>query len=506
MSIPTLHKACKFVADHKHFLRMTVLFVIVCALCAMEAAFVHAYSFSASWNDKGVRLLFFLGFFWAAIFLCLLGRFSVFMIVGQALVSLFILTYIANLHSLPTASAMVNSWRYAAEMKSDVFSHVNPTAAVMLTIMALVKIGLLCRLSQFGRKLRVLGICLAVLSIAAIYIHQYRHNAWPDMLDTNFPNFSNPTLTHIKKRGYVLTWALELACNIPARELERFQEQPSSASRVAQLPLAPVGGQITIIQVESLDWRALNLEENGQLVAPFLQQLSKSALVFRCSGSKVIASANAEYEMLNARIAHMQVLYFAKVHTYPDSILALMRKAGWHTAFIHGVQGNYMNRRDTYPRLGAEQAYFREELEKAGFPGRSDLFLRHIPDADLLRFAATQIYGKSKIFQFIVTTTMHGACPPMSDFNGNSLYSNLLHYFDNGLKQYVDSLEDGAMVIIYGDHSAYDNAYYSGEVPFMVYVKGRNISFPGLNSEIYSRSEMSHYLRRLFHLPPAGQQ
>jgi hypothetical protein len=142
--------------------------------------------------------------------------------------------------------------------------------------------------------------------------------------------------------------------------------------------------------------------------------------------------------------------------------------------------------------------FFAPEIEQAGYPRRSDMFMKHIPDADVFAFAASQMPQDASFLHFIITITMHGGSMVRmtEDFADNEYY-DALNYFDKALANYLNALEDGSIIIIYGDHQSYNGPIRTGHVPFIVYVKGEEHFFPVSNT-VFSRCELSHYLRRLF--------
>jgi phosphoglycerol transferase MdoB-like AlkP superfamily enzyme len=94
--------------------------------------------------------------------------------------------------------------------------------------------------------------------------------------------------------------------------------------------------------------------------------------------------------------------------------------------------------------------------------------------------------------------TMHGGSrTSLTEDFADIEYYDTLNYFDKALAGYLDALEDGSVVIVYGDHQSYNGPDRTGQVPFIVYIKGNEYSFH-VQDTVFTRCELSHYLRKLF--------
>ena len=218
-------------------------------------------------------------------------------------------------------------------------------------------------------------------------------------------------------------------------------------------------------------------------------------------GTKILGSANSDYELLNARVASQNVIYYSYIVSYPDSIIKLLRDKGYATSIFHGLQGNYMDLRSAYRREGFDHLFFKEELIDAGVDARPDMFMKQIPDADLFAFALQKTHTPRPFVHFIITITMHGGNPPMSSRFTGSGYTGDSAYYDQALSEYIQNLPKGCTVFIYGDHQSYSGPKRDGTVPFLIYQNNRNLSelqtkIPA--QTVFSRCEISLYLRKLF--------
>jgi phosphoglycerol transferase MdoB-like AlkP superfamily enzyme len=150
--------------------------------------------------------------------------------------------------------------------------------------------------------------------------------------------------------------------------------------------------------------------------------------------------------------------------------------------------------------MGFSDNFFFEQIKEQGYKVTSGMFDYNIADYNLMEFAADYAKDKNFYLYFIITVTMHGSveakAPAYQAWDG---YWRSVNYFDEGLGHYLNSLPDGSTVILYGDHQSYHGPEKNDLVPFMIYIKGQNLSrlkIPG--NMVYTRCELSHYLQRLF--------
>jgi phosphoglycerol transferase MdoB-like AlkP superfamily enzyme len=200
----------------------------------------------------------------------------------------------------------------------------------------------------------------------------------------------------------------------------------------------------------------------------------------------------------------MDALYYAYLNEYPDSIILPLRAAGYETMVFIGLEGSSMNMNTAYPKMGFQKLFFASEIAQGGYPRRSDMFMRHIPDADVFAFAVEHRPQDAAFLHFLVTLTMHGGSSVrMTEDFADHEYYDALHYFDKALAGYLDALDAGSVVIVYGDHQSYNGPERTGQVPFIVYIKGEELLFP-VQDTVFTRCELSHYLKKLFLTAASG--
>jgi hypothetical protein len=482
------------------------LLLAVACLMAGEAYWVQAAALTdgmaGSWEHSFMRRLLLLDL--AAAFIVLSApRLLVYAAFAlQALASLFILSYVANLDLPPTLSAVVNGMGMAQETNESVWNYVSIKGLLLLLPLLGLKFYLWRRRpgGRFFRFFRLPLLGAGLLVLAGCYVHDHVNDRL-DILQPNPPEvLENPILNHLRYRGFLCTWLQEYWYGVPFNYNQVYREVYCDSDAVMSLPVPAISPRISMIQVESLDWAALNRKINGLEVAPNLNAMARRSLLLRLDGVKHFVSANSEYEILNQKVAQAFFLYFEYLNRYHDSLALPFRNAGYDTAFIHGVTGKYMNRAYAYPRMGFAGSFFFEQIKERGYDVTAGLFDYNIADYDLLKFAADYAQNKNFYLHFIITVTMHGSveakAPAYQNWDG---YWRSVNYFDEGLGHYLNSLPEGSTVILYGDHQSYHGPDKNDLVPFLIYIKGRDLSRLKVPAnQVYTRCELSHYLRRVF--------
>ena len=307
------------------------------------------------------------------------------------------------------------------------------------------------------------------------------------------------------RRGFCATAIAEVASgrlfekNIPI-------ERTCSDATTGHLPLLPVTDRIVIVQVESLGGELLDTSVDGKAVMPFLANLRQSAFYIRMDATKKLASANSDYELLNARIADDKILQYQNVIYFPDSIIQNFSQRDLVTEVWHGVTGKYMELRDAYQRMGFSRLHFKEEFESYGVKSQDIGFKGIVTDADMFNYIEGRI-PDNPFFWFVITMTMHmqdyqPALPQFAHAPLGGFYSEC-YRTDEALQAFFAALPEGTTFIVYGDHKPYFGTP-APYVPFLVAVKGRQLVSPVGSEPIFTRCEVSHYLRRLFSLPPVS--
>ena len=169
-------------------------------------------------------------------------------------------------------------------------------------------------------------------------------------------------------RGYIATAFGEI---YSSRFFNRNKLQAGricSPKPIEKLPIVDISDRLVIIQVECLGFELLSTSVDGKAVMPYLQSLQDKSFIVKLDGTKKLASANSDYELLNTREASSEIVHYEQTQSFTDNIILHLQKKGWHTSVYHGYKGNYMNLRETYMACGFDKLYFFEEYQKEKFP------------------------------------------------------------------------------------------------------------------------------------------
>ena len=477
-------------------------FVVCVSLFSLEAVFAQC------WDGQSLRYispqLVLLDVLTAGALVLFSKRLAQLAAVVQCFLSLFIVSYVCNLRTLPTLTTMVNGFHLLTEVDS-LFSYVCLPAVPILLLTCGLKLFFIGKMPLWPRRLR-LGVAMSVTLLWGGWI-SYRLLRGEFVWESKPSALKNPTIRDIQHLGYAVAWTMEFLQDKPAQARRIFVQRTCSAEAVEGLPVFSLGARISLIQVESLDYSAVGATEEGRRVAPHLTAMSKEALFLEMDGTKNLASANSDYELLNGKVAENEVFYYAYLVSFPDSVIWPLQRRGYATTVFHGGIGKYMSLRRVYPLMGFSNLYFKEELKEAGLEEYPLLFMEQIPDGPLLDYAALHARAATGPFlHFIITLTMHAEAPPefAEGFPGKT-YLNSLNYFDVALGRYWEAMREGDTVILYGDHQSYNGPQRSGTVPFLIYTKGKQLSREVPAGVVYSRCEISHYLRALFEVSSMEQ-
>lgn len=420
--------------------------------------------------------------------------------VGQFLMTAIILSYGRLFHAPLTFSAIYNGWSLLDGERMNLFSYVYPELVLCPLILCGIRVALHGMLYQ---RIRFRAAVLpAALLGAFLLMHSISAREGLGFFEMPLQkSLNNITYDGIRLRGYLWGWASEVFSGSVA---EGVVETGCLAARIEKLPVFPVPQKrIVLMQVESLDYDVLDASFHGTPVAPALQELARTGFVLRMEGVKRLGSANSDYELLNARQATQDILYYLHINKFPDSILQEYVQRGYTTSVFHGLYGSYMNLRNSYANMGVRNLFFAEEIADEGGLPRHDLFMRQIPDGDLFHFVAKKRENGPRV-DMVITITMHDDSVKMSkSFHGPASYFDTVRYFDDGLRHFISTLSDDDLVILYGDHESYNGKSKTHQVPFIVYCKGKDFSqYAGSHEDdVYTRCELSLYLRRLLRLP-----
>ena len=132
--------------------------------------------------------------------------------------------------------------------------------------------------------------------------------------------------------------------------------------------------------------------------------------------------------------------------------------------------------------------------------------MKQIQDKELFAFMAENRMEEPRI-DMVITVSMHESSVKISEsFLGPASYFDTVRYFDEALQRFWSTLSPEDLLIIYGDHESYTGNSKTHQVPFIIYCKGHDFSQYDdmFQTQVYTRGELSLYLRKLLKLPTAS--
>lgn len=486
--------------------------LFLACLSALQASFVQFYGFIPVKYilQYGYALPMFIANM-AFAFCCFAWNrtFAIICICLQCLVSLFLCTYVNALGTQPTLMAFVNGIDLIKQMDTGLLPYINLPLVLIFTASCCTMVFLRLHSGELKTTQRIIGTICALSLFGMLHYGNHNTKSYlllsPEKLQEALKTGRIHSMRETNaRRGYAMSTIIQIATGTLTKQTA-LTEGTCAAAKTIDIPLPHLGKRVVLLQVESLGWELLQLHVNGHEVMPFVSHLASNGLLLKLDGLKKLGSANSDYELLNAKEVLEERIYYGSITQYPDSILLEATKRGYDIGIVHGLTGEYMDRRIAYSLMGVQKQYFTEELRKVGYPV-------HKPFGGLLLDDNLFDYSK-KILQelstpailFAITISMHepALIPATELFSGSphaAFYSACAHT-DAAIKDFVLSAPEDTTFIIYGDHRPYYGEQ-SGFVPFIIYTKQNTPQNIYTSDAIYSRCETGHYLRRLFHFDP----
>ncbi|CAK7071576.1 MAG: hypothetical protein DELT_01917 [Desulfovibrio sp.] len=461
---------------------------------------------------------------------------------GQCIVSTALLHYSIFFYNPLTLSTIYHSLHGAASLGIDIFAFarwdiIGVMGALFVVKSLFVQLGRTPDWSMpkfWGlRGITAVG-CMAVIWVisSSIYGRTGMSVLWVDSRGHRTATerrMEEGTREAVRTIGYLATWIgewvsgtyrdteliyAEARCGDPDEAFCAASPETVTERAWNGLPMPPVGRNVVFIQVESLDFGTIGMRVNGKEVTPFLNTLARSSLMLKTFAPHKVGSSNADYEILNARLADQNVIYYSYIKAFPDSVVNRMAERDFATSIFHGLSGNLFNLREAYRTQGFQHLVFKEELLGMGFKASSHI-MNHVMDEDLFRaagkeWAHTPEHGR---FQFIITMSSHiPFLDPLPEFKSAggifSRYVSSLHYTDACMAAFYHTLPEGTVLVLWGDHGSdvdYPSSFPPNErhVPFMAHVKGETAwlghgSDASAQGRVYTLCELGYYLRKAF--------
>lgn len=285
--------------------------------------------------------------------------------------------------------------------------------------------------------------------------------------------------------GYAVGWAAEFVSlddeALLAEALEKARRKSARLSAV-EAPIE-LGCHVAVVQVESLDFAAVDARVGDEAVMPFLAGLRDRALLYAVRPFHASGSAEADFSLLMAaapigRFNPYQVPRFP----FAEALPRLARERGYRSAAFHGNTGAFFHRRNAYAQMGFDELFFAEELAPRRVVGARD--------DEVLDFSAKMLAAATEpTLHFVITITSHMPFDRVpadrrelfpAPRTTAERYLDSMRYVDRCLERYVAALPAGTTVVIYGDHESNVAGYHEGRthhnrVPWFIVETGGDL-------------------------------
>ena len=228
------------------------------------------------------------------------------------------------------------------------------------------------------------------------------------------------------------------------------------------------GRNVILLMAESLAMFPLDLDIEGQPVAPTPRALAKESLQFTNFFDQTHDATTSDGEFTSLQGLHpwpvgaVATRYGANdFHGLP----AVLAEHGYHTLSAIAERGDFWNKRQMHPQLGFARSFF----EDAYRPGET--FGMGLADGEFFAQIGPMLAAAPQPFMaFMVTLSNHHPyrLPAhhrrlrLGALEGTLLgdYLQSVHYFDTALNQLLGQLRtlgllDTSLLVLYGDHQAF---------------------------------------------------
>ena len=270
----------------------------------------------------------------------------------------------------------------------------------------------------------------------------------------------NPEEVYIQQHGLL---PLTIFDSLSTRRNLRKMELRSSRRTISFLPNEQKQN-IVMIQVEAMGARIVGQFHKNRYVMPYLHHLSLQSIYypFMMSYHKGGGTSDCDFTVLNSiePLNYSSVFFDAK-YTYPNSVLKVLRAAGYGTYAFHGNTGQCWNRRESFAKMGYQIFYDQETmmLPSAGWGA---------PDKAVFDYVLETLPKKRRpFFAHVITMSSHFPYNSVDQYYTDERFSdipakearsyfNSMSYVDKALEEFVEKLRkmDNTTIIIYGDHAA----------------------------------------------------
>ena len=220
---------------------------------------------------------------------------------------------------------------------------------------------------------------------------------------------------------------------------------------------------IVMIQIEAMGASVLQARHGGKYVMPYLHRLSTQVMYypFMMSYHKGGGTSDCDFTVLNSiEPLNSSSVLFKEDYGYPNSVVKVLRAAGYSAYTFHGNTGQCWNRKVAFPKMGYEILYDQETmgLPSAGWGA---------PDKDVFDYTWRALAGKRQpFFVHVITMSSHFPYNSVPIYYENTRFDDIpskevreyfvsMAYVDQALEEFVEKLRQikNTTIIIYGDHA-----------------------------------------------------
>lgn len=264
--------------------------------------------------------------------------------------------------------------------------------------------------------------------------------------------------------GNLTTWGAEFfySPNLSTMAKELRQLQNVSPDRLsASEPCWPITGSVVVIQLESVGWDILDYKIQGEPVTPYLNSLARTSRTYKVRSFHALGSADMDYATLSDGTPSTRMLsYKIPGSSYTNALPRFMKEHGFHTESFHGNDGGFFSRLPNFRQMGFDEIWFKNDIaEKVQKPGSA----WGVRDRDVLQYSSKRLGAASQPqFHFIITLDSHAPFNLIEEeekqiYPHSQLYEenyfNSVRVLDQDVRNYVESLPAGTLVLLYGDHT-----------------------------------------------------
>lgn len=244
---------------------------------------------------------------------------------------------------------------------------------------------------------------------------------------------------------------------------------------------APTKPNVILVIVESFTAKFLETEGYDPSIAPEFNRLVRQGVYFKRFYATGGRSANGLFAMFSGvpDRAGRTILRSSQIQNRFGGLAGLLSRRGYRTMFVHGGDLKFDNLATVLPHLGFQKSFGRDEIERSGFKGTTNVL--GYDDADVFRYLLTQTDGQGPFFAAVFTQNTHYPyiSPEIRDYSKDriaNLFLSSYHYVDSLLGAFVKSLEQkpyarDTIVLFVADHTHHAGLNYLEDrtIPFLIY-------------------------------------